>query len=225
MNWISRWRWSWRSMWGATLAGFGWRSLKPKQAAFRWNRPGPPPDISKIPRPSWLPPEDEIGVATGLRAALVSDEQQVLALIDCIGYSNGFEFTISYRTRSEIPRQLLGIGAPPTADRELIVRIEYPGGERGSSGDRGMDAMRAHYEAGYEGKEAPTPTAPIVMPQRGGGGGKRYDFNYWCWPLPPDGQMKVTVEWAAARIPVTSVEIDASTIREAGLSSTRLWAT
>lgn len=222
VNRISRLRWWWQSVWGATLAGFGRRSA-PKAITVRWNRPGPPPDLSKIPRPTWLIPDDEIGVATGTRAALVSNERQALALVDCIGYSNGFEFTIAYRSRDEIPHQLLGLGAGPSSDRELIVRIDYPDGGRGTSGDCGMNAMTAHYEAAYEGKEPPQPTGPVVLPQGGGGGGKRCHFSYWCWPLPPDGPMKVMVEWVGAGIATTTVEIDASPIRRAGLTSSRLW--
>ncbi|HKW71272.1 MAG TPA: hypothetical protein VJQ08_00430 [Candidatus Dormibacteraeota bacterium] len=168
MNRVSRLRWWWRSVWGATLAGLGSRSARSRTISYRWNRPGPPPDLSKIPRPAWLVPDNEIGVATGLRAVLVSDERHVLALIDCVAYSNGFEFTMSYRSRDKIPHELLRIGVAPSPDRELLVRIEYPNGERGTSGDRGMNAMRAHYEAAYEGKPPPLPAGAVVMPQRGG---------------------------------------------------------
>ena len=223
VNRISRLRWWWQSVWAATLAAFGRRSARSQKASFRWNRPGPPPNLSKIPRPTWLIPDDEIGVATGMRAALVSNERQALALVDCIGYSNGFEFTIAYRSRDEIPHQLLGMGPAPAPDRELIVRIDYPDGGRGTSGDRGTDAMTAHYEAAYVGREPPLPTGPVVMPQGGGGGGRRYQFSYWCWPLPPDGPMKVTVAWLGTGITSTTVEIDASPIRRAGLTSPRLW--
>jgi len=84
--------------------------------------------------------------------------------------------------------------------------------------------MSSYYEAFYEGRELPQPSGPLVQPQRGGGGGKRYDQTYWCWPLPPDGPITITVQWPAAGIALTTVEIDASAIRRAGLSSQNLWS-
>jgi hypothetical protein len=225
MNRTSRLGWWWRVVWSATVAAFGRQPSGARTiggsrtitASFAG--PGSPPDLSKLPRPTWLPPDDEMGVATGLRSTLVSDEHHAVVLVDCVGYSNGFEFTISYRSRDPIPRGLLGI----EADREISVRIEYPNGRNSTSHDRDVEAMRAYYQAAVEGKVPPLPAGPVVMPQRGGGGGKRYEWRYWCWPLPPEGPIKVTAEWAAAGIGSTTIEIDASSIHRAGLSSGRLW--
>jgi hypothetical protein len=179
--------------------------------------------LSKVPRPVWLPADDEIGVSAGTRAVLLSDGRRALALVDCVAYSTGFEFTISYRSRDDVPPQMLHIHPPPTPSDELAVRIVYHDGARAASDEHGMAAMRRHYQAAYEGKDPPTPAGPIVMPQRGGGGGKRYEYSFWCWPLPPEGRMTLTIQWDRANIPSTTVEIDASAIRRAGLSSKKLW--
>lgn len=160
-----------------------------------------------------------MGVAAGLRSTIVSDENRAVVLVDCVGYSNGFEFTISYRSRDPIPRGLLGI----EADREISVRIEYSNGRSSTSRDRVGEGIRAYYQAAVEGKVPQLPAGPVVVPQRGGGGGNRYEWRYWCWPLPPDGPIKVTAEWRAAGIGPATVEIDATPIRRAGLSSTQLW--
>jgi hypothetical protein len=130
---------------------------------------------------------------------LVSDQSRALAISDCVAYSNGFEFTISLRSSAEIPHQVFG-GTPSSPHADLEVEIAYPEGQHGTSADHGIQAMTAHYEAAYEGKEPPVSTAPVVMPQSGGGGGKRYDWRFWCWPLPPSGTMAITVEWARVGI-------------------------
>ncbi len=221
MNRMSRLVWWWRSAWGATLAAFGRQPRS--RITYRWSRPGPPPDLSRVPRPVWLPPDDELGVATGIRTSLAANEAAALGLLDCVAYSTGFEFTIAYRSRDEIPRELLGAGPPPSPERELSVRISYPGRTGASSSVRGQDEMTAHYEAAYEGKEPPLPSGPIVLPQRGGGGGRRIDYNFWCWPLPPNGAITLTVEWPAAKIAAATVEIDGATIRRASLASKKLW--
>ncbi len=222
---LSRLWWSWRSAWRATLIGLGLRrgDAWSRGIAFRWSRPGPPPDLSKLRRPVWLQPDDEIGVAAGTRAILATGERFAIALVDCVGYSTGFEFTISYRSRDEMSHKLLGIGMAPGSNRQLEVRVTYPGGERGSSAEHGTEAINAHYEASYVGREPPLPSGPIVMPKGGGGGGKRFDYSYWCWPLPPEGLMSITVEWIDAGISPTTVEIDASAIRLGGLKSKKLW--
>jgi len=218
-------RWWWQSVWGATMAGLGFRRSavfgRGRAAGYRWARPGPPPDLSKVQRPTWLPPDGELGVAVGTRVVLVSEERFAIALVDCVAYSSGFEFTISYRSRDDLGREVLGFGLPPVPGRELEVRIEYPDGHHASSG---TEAMSAHYEASYQGREPPSPSGPIVLPQRGGGGGNRYEQTYWCWPLPTDGRIRIAVQWPAAGIASTSVEIDASAIRRAGLSSDKLWS-
>jgi len=225
VNQISRLRWWWQSVWGATMAGLGFRRSavfgRGRAVGYRWARPGPPPDLSKVQRPTWLPPDGELGVAVGTRVVLVSEERFAIALVDCVAYSSGFEFTISYRSQDDIGREVLGFGLPPVPGRELEVGIEYPDGQHASSG---TEAMSAHYEAFYEGREPPQPSGPLVQPQRGGGGGKRYDQTYWCWPLPPEGPITIAVQWPAAGIASTTVEVDASAIRRAGVSSGKLWS-
>jgi hypothetical protein len=199
------------------------RPIGSRTITARWNGPGPPPDLSRVPRPVWLPADDEIGVSAGTRAVLLSDERRALALVDCVAYSKGFEFTISYRSRDDVPPRMLHIHPPSSPFDELSVSIVYHDGARAASVEHGIDAMRRHYQAAYEGKDPPMPAGPIVMPQRGGGGGKRYEYSFWCWPLPPEGRMTLTVQWDRADIPSTTVEIDTSAIRQAGLSSGKLW--
>ena len=190
VNRIPRLRWWWQSVWGATMAGLGFRRSavfgRGRAVGYPWARPGPPPDLSKVQRPAWLPPDGELGVAVGTRVVLVSEERFAMALVDCVAYSSGFEFTISYRSRDDLGREVLGFGLRPVPGRELEVRI--------------------------------------VLPQRGGGGGNRYEQTYWCWPLPTEGRVRIAVQWPAAGIASTSVEIDGSAIRRAGLSSDNLWS-
>ena len=215
MSRLMRARMWWQSKWGATLAGFGIRRSRTQVMAFRWGRPGPEPDFSKFRPPIWARPDDELGVAAGTRAVLVSTERLAVALVDCVGYSNGFEFTIAYRTRDKLPLRR------PGPMEEMSVRIVYPDGAVAGSG---RDAMNAHYEAFYADAKPPLPKGPIVMPQGGGGTETHYDMSFWCWPLPPDGRMTMTFEWSVGRVPATTVEVDASAIHRAGVQSKKLWS-
>src|SRR5438093_1608772 len=109
------------------MAGLGFRRSavfgRGRAAGYRWARPGPPPDLSKVQRPTCLPPDGEFGVAVGARVVLVSEERFAIALVDCVAYSSGFEFTISYRSRDDLGRELLGFGLPPVHGPVLVERI------------------------------------------------------------------------------------------------------
>jgi hypothetical protein len=83
--------------------------------------------------------------------------------------------------------------------------------------------MMAYYKAWRDDQEPPRPAGPIVGHMKGGGGGKRWDFEYWIWPLPPDGPLTVSCEWRSERVARTSKELDGSAIRLAGSSSTSVW--
>jgi len=46
---------------------------------------------------------------------------------------------------------------------------------------------------------------------------------YWLWPLPPPGPLRVSCEWPVARVPFTTVELDATALHDAALRVQRLW--
>jgi hypothetical protein len=57
----------------------------------------------------------------------------------------------------------------------------------------------------------------------GSAGGGRFDFEFWVWPLPPDGPLAFVTQWAEESIDLTRVEIEAAAIRAAGERSEPLW--
>ena len=81
----------------------------------------------------------------------------------------------------------------------------------------------AYYTAWREGLEPEVPLGPVIGHGSGGGGGKRWDCDYWVWPLPPDGPLTVSCEWLAAGVELSSTEVDGGAIRRAGASSKGLW--
>ncbi|MCW2955537.1 MAG: hypothetical protein JWO69_406 [Thermoleophilia bacterium] len=67
------------------------------------------------------------------------------------------------------------------------------------------------------------PSGPILQQGGGGGGGGDYQWDYWCWPLPPEGPVRVVCEWPAAGITRAVTEFDASTLRDAAARAEELW--
>lgn len=239
MNRMTFW-WRLRSLFGATLAGLGWR--RPSQGIAYvsippgpwWRRlwhifkPAPPPVAFDAPTPPPFsgPPDSELGVTVPVRIVLASNPTTVIALTDCAAFSNGFEFRVAVRSRDDIDHRLVGFGPPipPGAkppDGLFRITVRFADGGSASSGQPGPGVE--YYLAKRDGLEPDLPKGPLLLPRSGGGGGKRWDFHYWVWPLPPEGNLTLICEWPAGGISMTERELDGAAIRRAGESSTELW--
>ena len=175
-----------------------------------------------------MAPQDELGVAVPLRLVLAAGPSFVVGLIDCVAFSNGFEFTITARTKRDIRPQEIGFGPPPPygpdlSERELKVGIRFADGREGFSSNHAGPGFMAQWKLHAEGG-APNPAdGPLISPRSGGGGGKQYDFRYWVWPLPPDGTLTFICEWLALGLAPTAHDVDATAINRAGAVSPKLW--
>jgi hypothetical protein len=201
-----------------------WRRLayvvKPPAPSAPTEDPGAPP---------WLQPRaSELGVTVPLREILASDSELVIALIDCVAFSTGFEFTIAVRSKEEIDSAQMGFGPPRQDDEmqlddQLRFGIRFPDGGTAMSGGRPSPEFMAQWKMHAEGREPSPEDGPILAPRSGSGDGKRFDFRYWVWPLPPEGTLTFICEWRARGLAVTSHDVDATAIRRAGAASPSLW--
>jgi len=235
--------WRVRSLFGATLAGLGWRrpsqgiayvSIPPRPWwRHLWHKfklaPPPIPFEAPPPPPFSGQPDSELGVAVPMRVVLASDPTVVIALTDCAAYSNGFEFSVAVRSREDLDSRLLGFGPPiPPGAKEpdglFRITVRFADGGSASSSQRapGPELMD-YYSAKRDGLEPKLPKGPVLQPTSGGGGGKRWNFHYWVWPLPPEGNLTLACEWPARRMPLTEHELDGAAICRAGDSSIDLW--
>ncbi len=180
------------------------------------------------PPPAWSgPPEDELGVGVPIREILYSDPTLAVALIACVAFSNGFEFKIAVRSKVDIPSTEMGFG-PPSArgerpEAQLQVAIRFADGRTGGAGAQPDPKLMAYYRAFAEGREPEPVESIVVMVGSSGGGGTHWSFDYWVWPLPPDGALTITCEWPSRIASAVSRELDATAIRAAGANSRKLW--
>jgi hypothetical protein len=66
--------------------------------------------------------------------------------------------------------------------------------------------------------------APLtIRHSQGGGGGPQYDICYRVNQLPPNGPLRLVVEWLSAGITETSISLDGGAIRHAGGHASQLW--
>lgn len=47
--------------------------------------------------------------------------------------------------------------------------------------------------------------------------------DYWIWPLPEAGTIRVSCEWPLVGIPLSTVEVDGAAIVEAAAHTVPLW--
>jgi hypothetical protein len=194
-----------------------------------WYRLKPPREpagfVPVVGPPPWAgPPESEIGVAVPVRATLHSTPDLVIALIDLVAFSNGFEFRIALRSKNSIEPRSMGFGPPGGHHESLEVEIGFADGRSGKSpASQPSVEVLNYYQEAREGREPELPAGPVIGLGSGGGGGRRWDFQWWVWPLPPDGPVTLLCRWPAGKIVTKSLELDGAAIRRAGAESKDLW--
>ena len=200
-----------------------WYRIRPPE-------PGPPPAHTFEPPGFLTPPDDEIGVPVHMRKVIASNSAVVVAITHCVAYSTGFQLGIGIRRRDEPARpefRIRGMPPPrPTTPPEMSLElgIRFADGRRSDhSGHGPPEEFMSYYRDLQEGRKPELPPGPVIAGWGGGGGGKRWDMEYWVWPLPPDGPMTVTCEWPLGDLPASSQELDGGAIRRAGESNEKLW--
>jgi hypothetical protein len=173
------------------------------------------------PTPEWIgPPENVVPASFPVDLVLARTDQLALSVHSGRAYEHGFEFTLGVRQRK-----------PPQENGHDPMMLWHPGLRRGFE-----DALRFGI-AFADGRKATifdqrpwwgdpeNQTSPdIVLMQRGGGGGgKSWNFEFWAWPLPPDGPVAFVAEWPVEGIELTRAEIDSSVVRDAATRAVMLW--
>ena len=150
------------------------------------------------PKQPWFgPPDDEVGVAVHARMVLASQPRLFIAVTDCVAYSSGFSLAIALRSKDYLH------------DAAFQIGIRFSDGQ-------------AALAEGLLGDQDKLPGSVISLQAAGGGGGTA-NFTYFIWPLPPDGPVTITCNWAARGLHAAGKEINGTAIRAAGLKSHSVW--
>lgn len=172
------------------------------------------------PTPEWFgPPENVLPASFPLDLVLTRTDDLALAVHSGRAYERGFEFTLAIYTRKQRDRHdpMLGWHAARQTgmdDHVLRFGIAFADGRKATVFDQ-------HRWWG----DPENPQVPdIVLSQRGGGGGGRnWDFKFWAWPLPPDGELAFVAEWPSEGVELVRAETDSSVVRDAAAHATTLW--
>lgn len=178
--------------------------------------------------PPWLPQQNELGLCIPLNRILARSDRGVIAVRSAIVQSNGTSFDLVAAVRGLRQHDAARLfheqhmQDPTEGLPDGFVRVGFELAD-GSTASNIAHSLR-HFAPDNE------PDRPILI-QHGGGGsqGSRGQVvmqpNYWLWPLPPAGPLKLVVEWPLAEIPLTETVLDGTAIRDASKASSPLWDT
>ncbi len=151
------------------------------------------------PKQPWFgPPGDEVGVPVHTRVVLASQPRLFIAVTDCVAYSSGFSIAIAIRSKDNLH------------DPGVQIGVRFSDGQ-------------AALAEGLIGDLDNQP-GPFISLQAGSGGGGTANFNYFIWPLPPDGPVMITCKWPARGLQAAGKELNGAAIRAAGLKSHSVWS-
>lgn len=174
----------------------------------------PPADVptsAPVPPPWAAPPYGILPGAVALEVVLGASERAAAYIGRCVAYPAGFELDVRVMLApgSEgLDPSLDGIYERPdgsdNAAEMLRLSIEFPDGRALTN----MGASRPR-------RWSDEPEGPVLWGMGGGGGGGHFQQDFWVWPLPPAGPIRLDCEWPAAGIALTRAEIDGQLLLDA----------
>lgn len=182
------------------------------------------PETEDIPQPVWLnPPDDMVPGAVPVELIIGRSDRAVVMLTGVRAFPSGLSMTLSVRTRVRMRRFDLNdevFDGPYRHDQDdewrrdrLKWGFEFADGRRATNvdpWDHDVDSAR-------------TPDHPVLSGGGGGGGDRSVDRDYWLWPLPPQGSLKVVCQWLMLGIEPTTSDIDADQVVAAAARAVSVW--
>jgi hypothetical protein len=159
-------------------------------------------------QPEWAgPPENMVGSTVPVDLVLANTGDVAVVLGGMTAYPTGvlFEIEILRRTFEGEEADPFAMRFHHTRPGGFRIGVELPGGHR-LGADRGGDTSTA-----------------MLSPQGGGGGGLSYRMDFWLWPLPGEGTLRVACEWPDQGLGETVCDLDTAPIRAAAARAVELW--
>ena len=199
--------------------------------------PPDPPDEEwpEQPQPVWMgPPEDVLPGVVPVELVLGRSTSTVVMLTGMRAFPTGLQMNLAVRVRGRLGRRDLNsevFDGPYSHDmgaawqaRRLKWGFELADGRRVTSVDPwpqqpNQDHSRPHHPDDHLWE----PDHPVLMGGGGGGGSRSVDRDYWLWPLPQAGRLRVVCQWLDQDIEVHTHDLDAAPLREAAHRARPVW--
>jgi hypothetical protein len=182
------------------------------------------PELDESPQPVWLnPPEDVLPGVVPMELIIGRSEQAVVMLAGLRAFPTGLAMNLAVRTRVRVKRFDLNdevFDGPYRHDRDDDWRRD-----RLKWGFELADGRRAtNVDPWVGGDPGSLPDHPVLSGGGGGGSDRSVDRDYWLWPLPPAGPLKIVCQWLKLGIEPTVSEIDGALAVAAAARSQPVWS-
>jgi hypothetical protein len=200
--------------------------------------------------PRWdRPSEGTMPTVVGVSQPFARSDNVAFVLDHLRVYPNGFQLLLVAMTNPRLPDQfqmgggfasfsLIAAASTPTPDTERTPPVPpsppRPPLRRGMLdmaprvGIRFSDGRSAGAEPqsifDVAKDQDGVPTEPVIVSGGYSGGGGRFRFEHWVFPLPTPGPLEVFAEWTVAGIQESSVVISGDDVREAAQHAIVLWS-
>ncbi len=152
---------------------------------------------------------------------LIRTEQVSVAIGSIRAYPAGFEFTLHTRLRHEDES---GHGGADPLEPHGPWRGRQVPGEVLRLGLMYADGRRTVAAAARPlGDDAADPGRLVMLEGWSSGSPRRWDGEFWVYPLPPEGPVTFVASWPKYGVIETRVELGGAAIREAAGRAVTLW--
>jgi hypothetical protein len=189
------------------------------------------------PQPVWAgAPEDVLPGVVPVELILGRSQSTVVLLTGVRAFPTGLGITLGVRVRGQAARRDLHaevFDGPYLHDRDadwqagrLKWGFELANGQRVTSVDPppwteqpNQDHSRPHSPDDWKWE----PDHPVLVGGGGGGGTRSVDRDYWLWPLPPAGRLRIVCQWPDQGIETTVHNLDTQPFLEAAARAQPVW--
>lgn len=190
----------------------------------------PPPvqdDFDDPVTPVWAgAPEDVLAGVVPVEVVLGRSENTAVLLTGMRAFPTGLSMRLSVRVRGRLGRRDLHAEAfdghyAHDVDVDWLARrlkwgFEFADGRRATN----IDSYPLPPDP-----DDPTwePDRPVLMGGGGGGSPRSVDRDYWLWPLPPAGTLRIACEWLDQGIELSVQEVPLQPILAAAKRAKSIW--
>jgi hypothetical protein len=182
----------------------------------------------ELPEQAWMgAPNDVLPGVVPVELIIGLSESAVVMLPSIRAYPAGLSISIGVRVRGPMHRTDLHseILSPYTRDLDaewqatrLKWGFELPDGARVTNLD-----PRPWSPHSDQLNPTPEPDGPVLTAKRAGGGPRSVNLDYWLWPLPRSGPIRVACQWLAEDIQMSFVELQTQPLLDAAARARSIW--
>jgi hypothetical protein len=192
-------------------------------------QPGELDETKEPPQPAWMAaPEDVLPGVVPVELIIGRSENAVVMLTGIRAFPTGLGMGLGVRVRGPMHRRDLNdeiFGGPYEGDmdadwptRRLKWGFELADGRRVTNVDPPPWPLEAdQFDSPSE------PDRPVLIAGGGGGGMRSVDADYWLWPLPPAGPLRVACQWHEEGIELTVQNLQTQPFLAAAARARPIW--